>query len=114
MRGFSSLSSVGRRRLRTSTGMRRPSSGSTFEEISPSCSAEYVRTIRGLVQPDGWLLACFFPVREGAGGPPFPATRAEIEALWTPHFRFVEASAPPESAEGRQGLEWLVVARPRD
>ena len=53
----------------------------------------------------------------GYAGKPVPsraAEFAEIEALWTPHFRFVEASAPPESAEGRQGLEWLVVARPRD
>jgi SAM-dependent methyltransferase len=86
----------------------------SFCAIDPGRRAEYVRTIRGLVQPDGWLLACFFPVREGTGGPPFPATRAEIEALWTPHFDFVEASAPRESAEGRQGQEWLVVARPRD
>jgi SAM-dependent methyltransferase len=86
----------------------------SFCAIDPARRAEYVRTIRGLVRPDGWLLACFFPVREGTGGPPFPATRAEIEALWTPHFEFVEASAPRESAEGRQGLEWLVVARPRD
>jgi hypothetical protein len=76
--------------------------------------AEHVRVIRGLVRPGGGLLACFFPVREGTGGPPFPATREEIEALWTPRFEFVEASEPEESAEGRRGLEWLVVARPRD
>jgi methyl halide transferase len=85
----------------------------SFCAIDPARRAEYVRVIRSLVRPDGWLLACFFPVRAGTTGPPFPATREEIEALWTPHFDFVEASVPAASAEGRQGLEWLVVARPR-
>jgi SAM-dependent methyltransferase len=86
----------------------------SFCAIDPARRPEYVRVIRGLVRPDGWLLACFFPVREGTTGPPFPAMREEIEALWTPHFEFVESSVPAESAEGRQGLEWLVMARPRD
>jgi methyl halide transferase len=85
----------------------------SFCAIDPVRRAEYVRVIRDLLRSDGWLLACFFPVREGTAGPPFPATREEIESLWTPHFDFVEASVPGESAEGRQGLEWLVVARPR-
>jgi SAM-dependent methyltransferase len=85
----------------------------SFCAIDPSRRAEYVRMVRGLITEDGWLLACFFPVREGTTGPPFPATREEIESLWMPHFDFVEASVPGDSAEGRQGLEWLVVARPR-
>jgi SAM-dependent methyltransferase len=86
----------------------------SFCAIDPARRAEYVRVIRGLLRPAGWLLGCFFPVREGTGGPPFPATREEIEALWLPRFDFIEASAPEASAEGRRGQEWLVVARARD
>jgi SAM-dependent methyltransferase len=80
----------------------------SFCAVDPARRAEYVEVVRAILRPGGWLLACFFPVREGSGGPPFPATRAELERLWTPAFRVVEAYAPTASAPGRQGLEWLV------
>jgi hypothetical protein len=62
------------------------------------------------VRPGGALLACFFPLREGHDGPPFPVSRSEIERVFSPYFR-IRASGPPvRSAAQRQGLEWLVVA----
>ena len=84
-----------------------------FCAVDPARRAEYVSVLRDLLRPDGWLLACFFPVREGAGGPPFPATRTEIQGLLAAHFELVEEYVPATSAEGRAGLEWLVRARPR-
>jgi SAM-dependent methyltransferase len=85
----------------------------SFCAIDPARRAEYVEMVRGLVKPGGWLLACFFPVREGSGGPPFPATQDEIRRLWTPAFDFVEAYVPETSAPGRQGVEWMVRGRVR-
>jgi hypothetical protein len=79
--------------------------------VDPARRTEYVEVIRALLRPEGWLLACFFPVREGSGGPPFPTTEAEVRRLFEPHFTFVETYVPGTSAEGRQGLEWMVMAR---
>jgi len=85
----------------------------SFCAIDPRRREEYVRLVREILKPEGWLLACFFPVGEGPGGPPFPATRAEIRRLFLPAFAFVEEYVPAESAEGRQGVEWMVRAAPR-
>jgi len=84
-----------------------------FCAIDPLRREEYVGLVRRLLKPDGWLLACFFPVREGTGGPPFPATRAQIRRLFLPAFVFVEEYVPAESAEGREGIEWMVRAAAR-
>lgn len=83
-----------------------------FCAVDPARRPEYVEVMRAILRPGGWLLACFFPVREGSSaGPPFPVTRDEIERLWTPAFEFEERYLPEASAPGRQGLEWMVVAR---
>jgi SAM-dependent methyltransferase len=81
-----------------------------FCAIDPARRAEYARLIHALLRPGGWLLACFYPLRDGADGPPFPVSRAEIDEVLAPHFRIVEAGPPAESAERRRGLEWLVLA----
>lgn len=82
-----------------------------FCAIHPERRGEYVSLVRTLLRPHGWLLACFFPLREGTGGPPFPTNQAEIHRLFTPHFSFVEAYVPVESPGWRAGLEWMVMAR---
>ncbi len=84
-----------------------------FCAIDPSRRTEYVRLVRDLLKPQGWLLACFYPLREGTDGPPFPTSEAEIRRLFTPHFTFVEAWEPSASVERRKGFEWMVLARPR-
>lgn len=82
-----------------------------FCAIDPARRSEYVSVVRRILKPDGWFLACFYPIREGTDGPPFPATEAEIRRLFTPAFTFAESYAPAESAERRAGLEWMVMAR---
>jgi methyl halide transferase len=84
-----------------------------FCAIDPGRRSEYLAALREVLRPDGWLVACFFPVREGTGGPPFPATEAEIRGLLVPHFELIDAYVPTTSASGRAGLEWLVTARRR-
>jgi len=82
-----------------------------FCAIDPARRSEYVRVVSRILKPDGWLLACFYPMREGTDGPPFPVTEAEIRRLFTPTFTFVESYVPAESVERRTGLEWMVMAR---
>ncbi len=85
-----------------------------FCAIAPARRPEYVQAVRSILKPGGLLAALFYPLREGAGGPPFPVSRAEVRRLFEPHFAFLEAETPAESFERRRGLEWLVVMRPRD
>ncbi len=82
-----------------------------FCAIDPARRGDYVSLILDLLKPEGWLLACFYPLREGTDGPPFPTSEAEIRRLFSPHFTFVEAYAPRASVERRKGLEWMVLAR---
>jgi SAM-dependent methyltransferase len=85
-----------------------------FCAIDPRRRAEYVRVLARIVRPGGWLLAVFFPVRRGAGGPPFPVSRAEVRRLLTPAFAIERAEAPARPAPRRVGLEWMVFARRTD
>jgi SAM-dependent methyltransferase len=78
--------------------------------IDPARRAEYVRTVAAILRPGGWLLACFFPLRTVAAGPPFPVSEDEVRRLFVPPFRIERAFAPVRSARGRQGREWMVFA----
>jgi hypothetical protein len=69
--------------------------------------------VHAILRPGGTLLACFFPMREGTDGPPFPVSRPEVERVLAAGFTIEEAGPPAESAERRRGLEWLVRARRR-
>lgn len=78
--------------------------------IDPRRRDEYVRALATIVKPGGWLLACFFPLRTVAAGPPFPVARAEITRRLARRFRIARAFAPVRSARARQGREWVVLA----
>ena len=82
-----------------------------FCAIDPARRRDYVRVVASLLRPGGWLLACFFPLRTAGAGPPFPVSAAEVRRLFTPPFRIERAFAPRRSAPGRQGREWMVLAR---
>ena len=84
-----------------------------FCAIDPDRRAEYARVLYDIIKPGGTLLGCFYPLKEGTDGPPFPVSRRDIEAALDPFFRIVEAGPPPASPERRRGLEWLVLAQRR-
>lgn len=84
-----------------------------FCAIHPGRREEYARLVHAILKPGGWFLACFYPLREGAEGPPFPVSVDGIERVLAPGFTIVEAGPPAESAEGRRGLEWFVRAERR-
>lgn len=81
-----------------------------FCAIDPKRRAEYVRAMGAIVRPGGWLLACFFPMRRRAAGPPFAVSEREVRRLFTPGFR-LERAYRPRSVRLRQGQEWTVLFR---
>ena len=89
----------------TACGSTRASAPSTPHGARSTCEC-----IRTLLRPGGLLLACFYPLREGTDGPPFPVSREEIERVLAPGFVVRSAHAPARSVERRRGLEWLVLA----
>jgi len=84
-----------------------------FCAIDPSRRHEYARLVHTVLRPGGTLLGCFFPLRDGTDGPPFPVSVREVEGVLAPWFAVVEAGPPADSVEPRRGLEWLVRARRR-
>jgi hypothetical protein len=66
--------------------------------------------LHDIIKPGGILLGCFYPLKDGTDGPPFPVSRQDIEAALGPFFRIVEAGPPEASPERRRGLEWFVRA----
>ncbi len=84
-----------------------------FCAIDPDRRAEYARVLHDILRPGGWLLACFYPMKDGVDGPPFPVSRAGIEGALAPFFDIAEAGPPRVSPERRRGLEWMVTARRR-
>ncbi|HZE35855.1 MAG TPA: methyltransferase domain-containing protein [Candidatus Eisenbacteria bacterium] len=84
-----------------------------FCAIDPDRRVEYARVLHDILKPGGSLLACFYPMKEGVDGPPFPVSRAGIEVALAPFFDIVEGGPPRVSPERRRGLEWMVTARRR-
>ncbi len=82
-----------------------------FCAIDPARREEYASVLHAILRPGGLLLACFYPLREGDDGPPFPVSRADIDRVLTGRFTVLEAGPPARSVERRRGLEWLVLAR---
>jgi SAM-dependent methyltransferase len=81
--------------------------------VDPARRAEYVEVLAAILRPGGWLLACFFPMGDKPGGPPFAVSEAEVRELLAARFDLVEDYVPDVSPEGRQGREWMVLARLR-
>jgi len=82
-----------------------------FCAIDPARREEYVRVLHTILRPGGLLLACFFPLRAGGDGPPFPVSRGDIDRALAGRFTVLRAGPPGRSAERRRELEWLVEAR---
>jgi hypothetical protein len=82
-----------------------------FCAIDPARREEYARVLHAILRPGGLLLACFYPLREGADGPPFPVSRADIDRALAGRFTVLRAGPPERSPERRRALEWLVEAR---
>jgi SAM-dependent methyltransferase len=82
-----------------------------FCAIDPARREEYVRVLHTILRPGGLLLACFYPLREGGDGPPFPVSRGDIDRALAGRFTVLRTGPPGRAAERRRELEWLVEAR---
>ncbi|HUM16398.1 MAG TPA: methyltransferase domain-containing protein [Candidatus Nitrosotalea sp.] len=82
-----------------------------FCAIDPGRRQEYADVLHTILRPGGLLLACFYPLREGADGPPFPVSRVDIDRALAGRFTILDDRPPARSVERRRGLEWLVLAR---
>ena len=89
-----------------------------FCAIDPARRADYVRAVAGALKPGGHLLAIFYlnPWSGGerpppGGGPPFPASVAELDGLFAGHFESLETAVPTRTYPGREGRELLRVLR---
>jgi methyl halide transferase len=82
-----------------------------FCAIDPGRRAEYADVLHAILKPAGLLLACFYPVREGRDGPPFPVSREDIASALAGRFTVLTEGAPARSPERRLDLERLVLAR---
>ena len=82
-----------------------------FCAIDPSRRQDYAEAAARLVRPGGHLVGVFFlnPWDEGEeeNGPPFGASREEIEKLFAPWFTLRHKKVPETSYTGREGREWL-------
>src|SRR5262249_60821369 len=67
-----------------------------FCAIDPGRRPEYVRAMRAILKPGGWLLACFFPMPRRGACPPFPVSELEVGRRFAPGFR-IERAYPPRS-----------------
>jgi SAM-dependent methyltransferase len=79
--------------------------------IDPARRREYIASLAAAVRPGGWFLGCFFPLRGNPTGPPFLVSTREVRQRLAPAFRIERAFAPLRSVRGRQGREWMVLAR---
>ena len=82
-----------------------------FCAIDPGRREEYMRVLHAILRPGGLLLACFYPLREGGDGPPFPVSRGDIDRALAGRFTVERAGPPGRSADRRRDLEWLVAVR---
>lgn len=76
--------------------------------IQPEDRPRYRDGVLSLLKPTGFYLAVFYrdPEHEPPG-PPFGITASEIEQLFHPHFRLLEAWIPPRTFPGRDQREEL-------
>ena len=82
-----------------------------FCAIDPGRRGEYAEVLHAILRPGGLLLACFYPLRDGQDGPPFPVSREDIARALAGRFTVLTEGGPARSPERRRGLEWLVLAR---
>jgi methyl halide transferase len=90
-----------------------------FCAIDPQQRPDYVRAILRALLPNGFLLAIFFlnPWDPGeapeGGGPPFGATREDLDQLFAVHFDLIEELCPSAAFTGREGREIIRLLRKR-
>jgi methyl halide transferase len=77
-----------------------------FCAIQPSERGDYVRAVLRWLKPGGIYLAVNYIITEDNDGPPWPTTRAEQWARFSPRFE-LRGDWLPRSYPNRRGREWM-------
>jgi methyl halide transferase len=75
-----------------------------FCAIDPNRRAEYAQALHDILRPGGLLLGCFYPIREGTDGPPFPVSRASIDAAVAASSGWSSRAGAPVDSSGERVL----------
>jgi hypothetical protein len=81
----------------------------TYCAIEPARRAEFASAIASMLQPDGKLIALFFPLDDRPGGPPFAVSMDEVHRLFGKKLELISIEAPARSVTPRKGRELLTV-----
>lgn len=85
-----------------------------FCAIDRARRPDYARAVASALKPGGHLLAVFYlDPGEEDGLPPFGATLAELDALFSPAFTLEREWMPQRTYPGREGREWMQLLRRR-
>ena len=85
-----------------------------FCAIDPEMRSAYVSAVAAALRPGGHLLAIFYmepDLDPGETGPPFGATREELDERFSPEFELLGEWVPAETFEGREQRELVRVFR---
>ena len=79
-----------------------------FCAIPPGDRELYVRAVRRWLKPGGHYLAVNYMICDPGEAPPFPSTRAELWARFSPHFELLSEYVPRSypNRTGRERLFW--------
>ena len=80
-----------------------------FCALSPDKRPDYVRKMQDLLVPGGRLAGLLFDFALSGQGPPFGGSRAEYEALFSPHFHVLKLERAYNSIPPRQGTELFFI-----
>ena len=90
-----------------------------FCAINPEMRDAYVEAVHGALKPGGQFLGVFYldpyddEHRREDNRPPFGCTVEELESRFGPSFEIVESWLPNVAYPGREGLEWMMLMRPK-
>ncbi len=82
-----------------------------FCAILPEQRADYVKAAHAALQLGGRLFAIFFMEPGREVGPPFGATKVELDGLFSPQFQLVDEWIPSQTFPDRQGQELVRILK---
>jgi SAM-dependent methyltransferase len=82
-----------------------------FCAIDPALRPDYVSAVARTLKHGGHLLAVFYMTPDSDDGPPWGATKLELDALFNPHFDLLAEWVPVRAYTGREDRELMRLLR---
>jgi len=84
-----------------------------FCAIDPKLRPDYTRAAATALRAGGKIFGIFYLHPDTETGPPFPVSREELSALFSPHFTLLEEWVPRNSFPGREQRELVRILQKR-